>query len=80
MVTKTIVEQFEVLLEAEDEGGYHIWCPRLPGCHSEGDTREEALTNIKDAITGWLEVAREYGHPIPEHEFVEVKTSTPISA
>lgn len=80
MVTKTRVEQFEVLIEAEEEGGYHVWCPRLPGCHSEGDTREAALTNIRDAIEGWLEVAREYGHAVLEREFVEIKTSTPTSA
>ena len=80
MVTKAIVEQFEVLLEPEEEGGYHIWCPRLPGCHSEGDTREEALKNIRDAIEGWLEVAREYEHSVLEQEFVEVKTSSATSA
>ena len=79
MVTKAAVEQFEVLLEPEEEGGYHVWCPRLPGCHSEGDTREEALANIKDAIVGWLEVAREFGHPVPEHEYVEVTTTSRTS-
>ena len=61
MATKSIVEQFEVLLEPEEEGGYHVWCPRLGGCHSQGETREEALTNIKEAIEGWLEAAGEVG-------------------
>jgi predicted RNase H-like HicB family nuclease len=72
MVTKLRRERFEVLLEPEEEGGFHVWCPRLPGCHSEGETREEALANIKEAIEGWLEVAAEFNHPILEHETVAV--------
>ncbi|MFZ3149998.1 MAG: type II toxin-antitoxin system HicB family antitoxin [Methanothrix sp.] len=43
-----------VLLEAE-EGGYIVSCPALPGCHSQGDSMEEALENIKEAIVGCLE-------------------------
>jgi predicted RNase H-like HicB family nuclease len=78
MTSKLRRERFEVLLEPEDEGGYHVWCPRLPGCHSEGETRAEALANIKEAIEGWLEVAEEFNHPVPEHEIVEVVT--PVSA
>ena len=61
MVAKVIVEQFEVLLEPEEEGGYHVWCPRLRGCHSEGETREEAIANIREAIEGWLEGAADVG-------------------
>ena len=61
MVAKVIVEQFEVLLEPEEEGGYHVWCPRLRGCHSEGETREEAIANIREAIEGWLESAADVG-------------------
>jgi predicted RNase H-like HicB family nuclease len=46
-----------VLIESEE--GFAISCPALPGCHSQGETREEALTNIREAITLWLEVAQE---------------------
>ena len=80
MTTQAAVETFEVLLEHAEEGGYHIWCPRLPGCHSEGENREEALTNIKDAIHGWLEVAQQFGHAVPEHEYVEVMTTVSNTA
>jgi antitoxin HicB len=54
-------------LQDEPEGGYTISVPSLPGCISYGKTFEEAMDMIKDAMTGWLEVAREQGVPIPEH-------------
>ena len=37
------------------EEGYAVWCPGLPGCWSQGETEEEALENIKDAIQAYLE-------------------------
>lgn len=43
----------------ESEEGWAVSCPDLPGCHSQGATRDEALTNIKDAIRLWLEVEAE---------------------
>ena len=39
-----------VVLEAQKEGGYTVYVPSLPGCISQGDTKEEALKNIKEAI------------------------------
>jgi antitoxin HicB len=53
-------------LQAEPEGGYTISVPALPGCISYGSTFEEAIEMIKDAMEGWLAVAREEGVPIPE--------------
>lgn len=44
-----------VVLEPQDEGGFTIYAPSLPGCISQGDTREEAIKNIKEAIELWLE-------------------------
>ena len=49
-----------------EDGGFVVECPALPGCVSEGDTVEEALENIKDAIEGCLAVMREHGDVIPE--------------
>ena len=47
---------FKVILRPDPEdGGFNVSCPALPGCHSQGDTEEEAIENIKDAITGCLE-------------------------
>jgi predicted RNase H-like HicB family nuclease len=53
---KTATREFEILMEP-DEGGYHVWCPALPGCHSFGETKEEARANIKEAIELWLDDA-----------------------
>ncbi|MCX9083596.1 MAG: type II toxin-antitoxin system HicB family antitoxin [Candidatus Methanoperedens sp.] len=44
-----------VLEEDEEVGGYVVSCPSLPGCFSQGDTMEEALENIKEAIQACLE-------------------------
>lgn len=53
-------------LQTETEGGYTISVPSLPGCISYGKTFEEAIDMIKDAMSGWLAVAKEEGLPIPE--------------
>lgn len=46
---------YEVVLEPSDEGGYTVYVPALRGCVSEGETEDEALENIKDAINLWLD-------------------------
>ncbi len=51
--------RFKVILEPDEEGGYTVYVPTLPGCISEGDTIEEALANIKEAIELYLEPADE---------------------
>ena len=48
--------KFKVILEEADEGGYVVYVPALPGCVSQGETREEALRNIKEAIEVYLDV------------------------
>lgn len=73
MAKKATVQSFEVILEPEEEGGYHIYAPALKGCHSCGATKEEALANIAEAITLWLESAKELGISIPERDRVTVK-------
>jgi predicted RNase H-like HicB family nuclease len=51
--------KFKVILEDAEEGGYTASCPALPGCHSQGDTIEQAIDNIKEAIVGCLESLNE---------------------
>ena len=74
MKQKKTVQNFEVILEPEKEGGYHIFCPTLKGCHYCGETKEEALEKIKEAIELWLESAKELGIKIPERELISIQT------
>jgi predicted RNase H-like HicB family nuclease len=47
--------KLKVVLEASDEGGFTVYVPSLPGCISEGETEEDALANIREAIELYLE-------------------------
>jgi predicted RNase H-like HicB family nuclease len=61
-------------MEQNEDGGYTVTVPSLPGCISEGATWEEALANIEEAIAGYLEVARKLGRPIPVEVSVSLNT------
>jgi predicted RNase H-like HicB family nuclease len=56
---KKKVLNFTVILEPDPTGGYVVSCPSLPGCYSQGETIEEALENIKEAILLTLEDMKE---------------------
>ncbi|MDJ0597757.1 MAG: type II toxin-antitoxin system HicB family antitoxin [Crocosphaera sp.] len=62
--------RYKVRLQ-ESEEGYAIWCPSLPGCWSQGETKEEAISNIKDAIKIYLETVEELNQD-SESFYVEV--------
>jgi len=66
-----MLRKFRVILEPNDLGGYTVMVPLLPGCISEGDTRAEALTNIKEAIELYIESLQADGEPIPTEETFE---------
>ena len=53
-------------LSEDDGGGFLATVPDLPGCMSDGDTPEQAIVNVQDAILAWMEAAEEMGRPIPE--------------
>ena len=53
-------------LSAEDGGGFVATVPDLPGCISDGETPEDALVNVQDAIATWIEAANDLGHVIPK--------------
>ena len=61
-----------VILEPSDEGGYTSYVPSLPGCISEGDTREEALANIREAIELYLEPTEDDALPHEKAEVVQL--------
>ena len=56
---------FPVVLVPQPEGGYFVQCPTLPGCYSQGETVEESLVNIREAIELVLEDLGATGQPIP---------------
>lgn len=60
-----------MVLQPEEEGGFSVFVPALPGCASQGETREEALAMIKEAIEGYLESLEANGDPIPAPVEVE---------
>ena len=67
--------RFPVIFQQDEDGFIVVSCPALPGCHSQGRTKEEAIANIKEAIQGYIASMRKQGEPIPsitEVEEVEV--------
>ena len=62
--------RFTVVLEREVEGGFHAFCPALKGCHSEGDTIDEAVSNVREAIEAYLESLTARGEPIPVEDLL----------
>lgn len=72
--------KYTVVLERESDGGYVVSVPVLPGCVSQGDTRDEALANIREAMELYIEDCRLAGDPIPEEDSVEyVELTTSVS-
>jgi predicted RNase H-like HicB family nuclease len=67
--------KYRVLLEQDEEGVYLAEVPALPGCVTQGATREEALLNVREAIAVYLESLEAHGDPIPPpitEEIVEI--------
>ena len=64
--------KLKVVLEPSEEGGYTVYAPSLPGCISEGDTRDEALANIREAIELYLEPVDDDLLPTSGVEVIEI--------
>jgi predicted RNase H-like HicB family nuclease len=65
--------KFNVTLDRDEDGAWVVECPAIPGCVSQGQTRDEALENIEDAIRLCLEVRAERGLPLTrETRLVEI--------
>ncbi len=70
--------RYTVVLEQEEDGGYVANVPALPGCVSQGDNRDEAMANIREAIALYVEDCKDAGDPVPSEagkEFVEVEAA-----
>ena len=67
--------KFRILVQPDEDGVFIAECPTLPGCISQGSTRAEALTNIQDAIQGYLASLKKHDEAVPppiSEEIVEV--------
>jgi predicted RNase H-like HicB family nuclease len=62
----------QVILHAEDDG-YWVEVPSLPGCVSQGNTKAEAIANIKEAIEAYIESLQKHGEPIPDENVVSIE-------
>ena len=61
---------YTVLLEKEEDGGYHAFCPILKGCHSQGDSFEETIENITEAIELYIESLIADNQAIPKENLI----------
>jgi predicted RNase H-like HicB family nuclease len=67
--------KFRVLIELDEDGAFVAEVPSLPGCISQGKTRDEAVRNAQEAITAYLESLKAHGDPIPpsiDEEIVDI--------
>ncbi len=75
MRVSEVYVKFRVLIAQDEDGVFVAEVPSLPGCLSQGTTREEAVLNVREAIEAYLESLKERGEPIPpqiDEEVVEV--------
>jgi predicted RNase H-like HicB family nuclease len=63
-----MAHRFTVIFEKEAEGGYHVFCPTLPGCHTQSETIEQGVERIREAIELYVESLIEDGLPIPAED------------
>jgi len=69
---------YRIIIEPDENNTFHAFVPALPGCHTWGESLEEARKNIRDAIDVYLRSLRADGESIPEDRGVEVVETVPI--
>ena len=67
---KAMTHRFTVILQKEQEGGYHVFCPTLPGCHTQSETIEEGVENIREAVELYIGSLVEDGLPVPTEDIL----------
>ena len=70
------IYNYTVLVEKEQDGGYHAFCPVLKGCHSQGDSFEETIENITEAIELYIESLIADNQPVPKEDLIVKPLST----
>ena len=74
--------KYTIILVPEEEGGYSVEVPALPGCYTQGETRDEAISMAKEAIELYLESCKAHSEPIPEEIGIEsliVEVKEPVA-
>ena len=64
-----MIHRYPVVFEREPDGGYHASCPAMPGCHSQGDTLDEAVANVKEAMALYIESLTAHNEPPVEDKW-----------
>ncbi len=62
--------RYTIILDREPDGGFHTYCPALKGCHSQGDSLDEAVENMREAMEAYLESVEAHGDPIPREDLL----------
>ena len=65
-----MTHRLTVVFDKEDDGGYHVFCPALPGCHTQSETIDEGIRNIQEAISLYVESLIEDGLPVPQEDIL----------
>ena len=69
---KEVLEMRQIILYPGEDGYWVAECPSLPGCISQGQTKEETIASIREAIKEYIAVLQEDGHPVPDDHFEAV--------
>lgn len=62
----TDVDRYLILVEGGPPSNYSAWSPDVPGCVATGDSIDQCVTHMREALAGHFELAREHGEPIPD--------------
>ncbi|MBI5220683.1 MAG: type II toxin-antitoxin system HicB family antitoxin [Candidatus Liptonbacteria bacterium] len=71
---------YRVIIEPDENNTFHAFVPALPGCHTRGETFEEARRNIRDAMSVYVRSLQADGEPVPEDVGVEVVKTLALAA
>jgi predicted RNase H-like HicB family nuclease len=69
--------EIELIFEPQEEGGYHVYAPELPGLHTQGEDLDDAVANAEEALALYVEGLREEGEPL---EFGVIRRRFPLPA
>ena len=75
---KKEILNYTVIFEPAEEGGFVVHVPALPGCHTQGETLDEAYRMAQDAISGYVETLRDFKEEIPQEKEASIIARVPV--